>query len=451
MPHAVAGVRIVSGEEEVVTSVVKHHVYIEPVNDAPEFVEPFVTSDGKAQWWINTNPLAVPVGGSGLFTLNATDPDGDALTFSVAREPSHGTVSIVENSFVYQPDATFRGFDEFDVTVDDSLGRPGHPRGIDEVKSATGTVFIQVGKTFDVPLMMPYRGVAVERESYVVPLRRTAMIDETRAPLLRYAVSTDPTMGLAVMACEGMEVSDPEGCSIPPLGVRGAAFLRYVPFPDRDGTDAFEVSVTLGELTQSVEVSFEVRSINDPPRVLSSPSLRAPVLVNPNGVPNDAYADVPIRLDTAFDDEGGTLSVVVSVTDTIGLGLRGKMVSPRPVGIVPRLFSRSDESPPHCARRRCRLGQLPVVVLAACPNFCPTVASPSALQYAGLMPRPEGSRRNRRLSQVLPEDLATGSEDFVVDPDTELSLLADEDGFVTLPTGSDEAAHVYYQVGASCT
>ena len=57
-PPAVAGVKSVTASDGTtsdvqVTDVSKSYVYIKPVNQAPQFDAPFVTTDGKAQLWIN--------------------------------------------------------------------------------------------------------------------------------------------------------------------------------------------------------------------------------------------------------------------------------------------------------------------------------------------------------------------------------------------------------------
>jgi VCBS repeat-containing protein len=63
-----------------------------------------------------------------LGNLNATDPNGDPLTFTVTAAPQHGTVTVNPNgTFTYTPDAATAytgGTDTFNVTADD---RPADP------------------------------------------------------------------------------------------------------------------------------------------------------------------------------------------------------------------------------------------------------------------------------------------------------------------------------------
>ena len=65
---------------------------------------------------------------------NDTDPDGDALTASVATSTTHGTLTLnSDGSFNYAPDSTFAGTDTFTYTASDGKGG-----------TATATVTINV-------------------------------------------------------------------------------------------------------------------------------------------------------------------------------------------------------------------------------------------------------------------------------------------------------------------
>jgi Bacterial Ig domain/RTX calcium-binding nonapeptide repeat (4 copies)/Metallo-peptidase family M12B Reprolysin-like len=53
----------------------------------------------------------------------ASDANGDAIGYSLAGKPAHGTVTISSNgSFSYQPDANYNGSDAFGFSVTDSRG-----------------------------------------------------------------------------------------------------------------------------------------------------------------------------------------------------------------------------------------------------------------------------------------------------------------------------------------
>jgi hypothetical protein len=66
-------------------------------------------------------------------TLQASDPDGDPLTFSTGTAPASGTVVVNGNgSFTYTPAPGFTGSDSFSFVVSDGQ------------LTSTGTVYINV-------------------------------------------------------------------------------------------------------------------------------------------------------------------------------------------------------------------------------------------------------------------------------------------------------------------
>lgn len=78
--------------------------------------------------------------------LNASDPDGDPLTFLAGSfQPQHGNVSISTNGlFVYTPDAGFTGSDMFSFRVNDGT-----------VNSNEAFVTVHIGTNSDVPTANP--------------------------------------------------------------------------------------------------------------------------------------------------------------------------------------------------------------------------------------------------------------------------------------------------------
>ena len=65
-----------------------------------------------------TTNVGVPVNG----TLNATDFDGNKLTYKIVKEPEHGVLNISENgSFVYTPNGNYKGKDSFKYSANDGV------------------------------------------------------------------------------------------------------------------------------------------------------------------------------------------------------------------------------------------------------------------------------------------------------------------------------------------
>ncbi|MGH2838052.1 MAG: Ig-like domain-containing protein [Thermoleophilaceae bacterium] len=71
-------------------------------------------------------PTATPQDVSGAedstiaVTLKGSDPDGDALTFEVLTQPSHGTLSGTAPNLTYTPGPDYNGLDLFDFRVSDA-------------------------------------------------------------------------------------------------------------------------------------------------------------------------------------------------------------------------------------------------------------------------------------------------------------------------------------------
>jgi hypothetical protein len=79
--------------------------------------QPVAAADGYS----TTRREALAVAAPGVLA-NDTDPDGDALTATVASGPTKGTLALSpDGSFLYTPDKKFIGTDTFTYTVSDGL------------------------------------------------------------------------------------------------------------------------------------------------------------------------------------------------------------------------------------------------------------------------------------------------------------------------------------------
>jgi hypothetical protein len=76
--------------------------------------------------------------------LTGSDPDGDALTFSVMTLPSHGTLSGVAPNLVYTPATGYSGADSFNFNASDG-----------QADSAPATVALSVGPASEPPCPAP--------------------------------------------------------------------------------------------------------------------------------------------------------------------------------------------------------------------------------------------------------------------------------------------------------
>jgi hypothetical protein len=74
--------------------------------------------------------------------LTGSDPDGDALTFAVATQPAHGTLTGTAPNLTYTPAANYNGSDSFAFTVSDG-----------KLTSTAATVSITVAAVNDPPVI----------------------------------------------------------------------------------------------------------------------------------------------------------------------------------------------------------------------------------------------------------------------------------------------------------
>ncbi|MBX7096108.1 MAG: tandem-95 repeat protein [Myxococcaceae bacterium] len=162
----------------------------------------------------------------------ASDVDGDALTYSVARGPKHGEVVLDARTghFTYRPVRDFHGPDGFGVEVSD--GR---------LKSAAA-VTLQVSAVNDAPVARPL-GLTTRED---VAVRGTAVASDVDGDVLTFVMGRSPEHGQATV--------DP---------ATGA--LTYSPAADFHGNDAFTLTVRDGLASAVVEVSVAVSAVNDAP------------------------------------------------------------------------------------------------------------------------------------------------------------------------------------------
>lgn len=157
-------------------------------------------------------PRALDVYGSAsedsptIIAPNATDPDGDKLTFEVFDPPMHGKVEVTFDSFLYTAEPDFNGVDSFTYFAWDGMAQ-----------SNIAKVQIAVIKTNDPPVIID-QDIAVTNES-ATPFSLRA-IDNDSA-IISYEFLTFPQYG-AVFG------TAPDMVYIPPAGVKnGVEELTY--------------------------------------------------------------------------------------------------------------------------------------------------------------------------------------------------------------------------------
>ena len=148
---------------------------------------------------VNRPPLAqnqsfaVQEDGSVGMTLSASDPDGDALSYSIVTGPGQGTLTGDPPSIVYRPAANYSGADSFSFRANDG-----------NANSNAATVSITVQAVNDAPLSAP--------ESYSVQSGATLSVSapgllandsDIDSASLTAAVVTGPAHGSLTLASNG--------------------------------------------------------------------------------------------------------------------------------------------------------------------------------------------------------------------------------------------------------
>jgi hypothetical protein len=190
-------------------------ITVQSVNDAP------VSSNSSAT---TNEDQAVAM------TLQASDVDGDALTWTLVTQPSRGTLSGTAPNLTYTPSNNFGGGDSFSFRVSDG-----------QANSNVSTVSITVQSVNDAPVALP-QSVGLNEDSTA---NITLAATDAEGDALTYTVTAQPAHG--ALSCTG------NTCA-------------YTPAANYNGPDSFMFRVNDGALDSNVaSVSLNVAAVNDAP------------------------------------------------------------------------------------------------------------------------------------------------------------------------------------------
>ena len=144
---------------------------------------------------------------------NDSDPDGDALTASLATGPSHGEVTVAaDGSFTYEPDADYFGSDAFVYVASDGHG------GSDDA-----TVLIDVLSVNDAPVADDDAYATTQDTALAVAAPGVLGNDsDPEGASLTAAKVTDPANGTVVVGADGSLVYTPRP------GLRGRRLVHLL-------------------------------------------------------------------------------------------------------------------------------------------------------------------------------------------------------------------------------
>ncbi|MCD4815700.1 MAG: tandem-95 repeat protein, partial [Methanosarcinales archaeon] len=203
-------------------------------------------------------------------TLSATDVDGDALTYSIVGDPSHGTVALSGNTATYTPDANYNGADSFTFKANDGI-----------VDSNTATVSITVTAVDDAPVASDQSVTTPEDTSVDITLSAT----DADGDALTYSIVDVPSHGTVTLSDNT---------------------ATYTPTSNYNGADSFTFNANDGTVDSSTAtVSITVTGVNNAP-VASDQSITTP---------EDTSVDITL---SATDADGDSLTY--SIVDNTSHG-----------------------------------------------------------------------------------------------------------------------------------
>jgi hypothetical protein len=166
-------------------------------------------------------------------TLDATDVEGDAITYSIVSNPSNGSLGSVSGASVTytQTTANWNGTDTFTYKANDGTA-----------DSNTATVTITVAAVNDAPVSSAVSASTNEDTAKAITLIAT----DVEGSSLTYSIVSNPSNGS--------------------LGSISGASVTYTPTANWNGTDTFTYKANDGTAdSNTATVTFTVASIQDVP------------------------------------------------------------------------------------------------------------------------------------------------------------------------------------------
>ncbi len=169
--------------------------------------------------------------------IDASDVDGDALTYKLTAKPKHGELTLDPESgaYTFTPARDWHGEDAFSVDVSDGKLK------------ASAKLSLQVAAVNDAPVASA-PGISTREDE---PAGTQGKASDVDGDALTWRIARAPAHGEAWVDARS-----------------GAA--SYRPAPDYNGADAFTVEVSDGAAATAVEVSVTVTAVNDAPLAKSA-------------------------------------------------------------------------------------------------------------------------------------------------------------------------------------
>jgi hypothetical protein len=235
---------------EVLTATVT--VTVNAVNDAP-----VITGGDSTSVTMSEDGSPTPFS----LTLNATDVDGDTLTWSVLTPASHGTATAsgtgASKSIGYTATANYNGSDSFVVQVSDGA------------LTDTIRVDVTVNAVNDAPIITEGDStpVTMSEDGSPTPFSLTLNATDIESDTITWSISTAASHGTATAT-----------------GTGASKAIGYSPTANYNGADSFVVRVSDGfGGTDDITVNVTVDAVNDYPVITEGDSI--PVTMSEDGSP----------------------------------------------------------------------------------------------------------------------------------------------------------------------
>ena len=207
------------------------------------------------------------------FTMTGTDPGNFALTFSIATQPQHGTLSTSGSSGTYTPNANYNGEDIFGfIATNGSL------------TSTAGIATITIAPVDDDPNTMNVSAITDEDNAVVITLEA----EEYDGDTISFNIKDNPTSGSVTISGDK---------------------ATYTPNENYFGADSFTfeaVDTTARKILNTATASITINPIND-----------APAVEDMQEVEGEEDTELTITL-TGTDIDGDNLSFEVDTSPTQG-------------------------------------------------------------------------------------------------------------------------------------
>lgn len=171
-------------------------------------------------------------------TVNASDADGDNLTFAIQSDPSHGDASISSLGLLtYTPSENYHGNDQLTVSVSDGQ------------QTSSAVFSIDVLSVNDLPVLHENSASLTLNED--TPISTSLIASDVEGESLSYSLITPASKGIFDLSSQGN--------------------VTYTPNENENGNDTATIAISDGEDLVQAEILITINPINDAPELADTP------------------------------------------------------------------------------------------------------------------------------------------------------------------------------------